>query len=315
MSGILIAFRQQPLDSTLSSDYAFMPSGMSDTPSLSQERDFYKIAEKMHTDKVAANYNLPGCLKNSSSCFRKGCIRKECQPWGHFYNTIYQKRFGQYSTDNVEPFQFLEIGFSTGYGYDAFNEFMPKAEAHSIEISCKYPLPEGWVNSARSNKRYQEYLDAKRLHCGNAVDVNFLHKVWTTEMNRTDAPPLKIVVDDASHLAAHMAQSVFFWFPRIQPRGLMVVEDIQPIVEANKFRTQFLPQIMSDLHYCGDPAQPPDTICFPTLQPLLASIHCEMHICIFERNDEPAVELSLNESIMPKGALDLNTCQALSKSF
>ena len=100
-------------------------------------------------------------------------------------------------------------------------------------------------------------------------------------MHRPDAPPLKIVVDDGSHLSWHMAQSVFFWFPRIEPGGLMVVEDIQPIDEANLFRTQFLPQIMSDLHFCGDPEQPPDNPCFPTLQPLLQSIHFEMHIWIF----------------------------------
>jgi len=43
---------------------------------------------------------------------------------------------------------------------------------------------------------------------------------------------------------------------------------------------------------CGDPAQPPDAPCFPTLQPLLGSIHCELHVCVFERNDQPAVELS-----------------------
>jgi Methyltransferase domain len=321
MNNILIAFRQEAIATTLSSSYAVMPAATSHQ-SLSQERDFYKIAEKMKTDKVAANYRLPGCLNNPDSCTRKGCVRKECRPWGHFYNTMYQKRLGQYSTDNTEPFQFLEIGFYNGFGYDTYKEFMPKAEAHSMEISCieEGPRAEGkwpkeWGNFALKNKRYQEYRDTKRLHCGDASDVNFLHKIWTTEMNRTDAPPLKIVVDDGAHVAAHMAQSVFFWFPRIQPRGLMVVEDIQPIKEANKFRTQFLPQIMTDLHYCGDPAQPPDTVCFPTLQPLLASIHCEMHICIFERNDEPAVELSLENSTMPKGALDLKTCQAVSDSF
>jgi hypothetical protein len=29
------------------------------------------------------------------------------------------------------------------------------------------------------------------------------------------------------------------------------VEDVQPIAEANAFRTQFLPQIMKDLHWCN----------------------------------------------------------------
>ena len=88
------------------------------------------------------------------------------------------------------------------------------------------------------------------------------------------------------------------------------MEDIQPIQEADKFRTQFLPLIMADLHFCGDPKWP-DEPCFPTLQPLLASIHCEMHICIFERNDEPEMELDVVQSNMPRSALDLKKCKSM----
>jgi len=189
-------------------------------------------------------------------------------------------------------------------------------ECHSIEIAC---LPEGpreegkwpWGNFAAKNPRYQQYLDENRLHCGDGNNVTFLDQVWKNEMKRPDAPPLKIVVDDGAHLAEHMAQTVFFWFPKIEPRGLLIVEDIQPISEANAFRTQFLPQIMKDLHFCGDPKQQPDELCFPTLFPLLASIHCEMHICIFERNDNPAKELSLEKSQLPKNALDLKQCKSM----
>ena len=176
------------------------------------------------------------------------------------------------------------------------------------------PREEGkwpWGNFAEKNPRYQQYLDENRLHCGDGADVSFLDSVWRNEMKRPDAPPLKIVVDDGAHLSEHMAQTVFFWFPRIEPRGLLIVEDIQPIHEANTFRTQFMPQIMKDLHFCGDPKEAQDELCFPTLFPLLASIHCEMHICIFERNDHPAREPSLEESILPKNALDLKQCKSM----
>jgi hypothetical protein len=135
-------------------------------------------------------------------------------------------------------------------------------------------------------------------------------------MHRPDAPPLKIVVDDGSHLSWHMAQSVFFWFPRIEPGGLMIVEDIQPIDEANLFRTQFLPQMMSDLHFCGDPSQKPDSPCFPLLQSLLQSIHCEMHICIFERNQKPAIpDLPLQDSVMPGHTFNAFECPSIGKSW
>ena len=83
-----------------------------------------------------------------------------------------------------------------------------------------------WGNFAEKNKNYQQYLDEERLHCGDASNLEFLDNIWRTNIHRPGAPPLRIVVDDGSHLSWHMAQSVFFWFPRIEPDGVMVVEDI-----------------------------------------------------------------------------------------
>jgi len=73
---------------------------------------------------------------------------------------------------------------------------------------------------------------------------------------------------------------------------------------------------MSDLHFCGDPNQDKDEACFPQLWPLLQSIHCEMHICVFERNMEPAKpDLSLEESKAPANALDLSKCYSFAHTF
>lgn len=83
------------------------------------ERDFYKIGKSTQTDKVAAPGRLAGCLKDDKSCTRPSCKRPECRPWGHHYDTIYQQRLGPYSRDDVKPFQFLEIGFFNGAGYDS----------------------------------------------------------------------------------------------------------------------------------------------------------------------------------------------------
>lgn len=272
------------------------------------QRDFLAIAMTTGTDKVLANQLLEKCLTDEKMCVRPGCAREACRPWGHFYNTMYQRWLGPYSTDTTEPFQFLEIGFYNGMGYESYKEFMPAAELHSMEINCKEDGDYG-INYAKQSPHYQQYLDDKRLHCGDASNLDFLNRIWSREMNRPNAPPLKVVVDDGSHLSRHMAQSVMFWFPRIQPRGLMIVEDIQPINLADKFRTQFLPQIMADLHFCGDPKWL-DQPCFPTLQPLLASIHCEMNICVFERNDQPAVNLPVAQSGLPANALDLKKCKS-----
>ena len=71
---------------------------------------------------------------------------------------------------------------------------------------------------------------------------------------------------------------------------------------------------MHDLHYCGnkeDPAE--DEACFPTLMGMIQSIHCEMHICVFERNMKEAKELSLEESRLPPNALDIKQCKSTLK--
>jgi hypothetical protein len=210
-----------------------------------------------------------------------------------------------------------------GSGFDTYTNFFAgtAAELHSMEISCLEPgkREEGkwpWGNFAKENPRYTTLRQQNRLHCGDASDLTFLDHIWTTQMRRPDAPPLKIVVDDGAHLSSHMVQSVFFWFPRIEPGGLLVIEDIQPIHEANLFRTQFLPQIMADLHFCGDPKETKDEACFPQLYPLLQSIHCEMHICVFERNQEPAIkDISIEASKSPPNALDLTQCYSFANPF
>jgi hypothetical protein len=103
-------------------------------------------------------------------------------------------------------FQFLEIGYFNGRGFDAYTELLPNAEKHSLEIAC---IPEGprseskwpWGNFAKKNPNYQSLLDANRLHCGDASNFLFLQTIWMTHMKRPDAPPLKVVVEDASHLS------------------------------------------------------------------------------------------------------------------
>lgn len=52
---------------------------------------------------------------------------------------MYQQTIGSYSLDDAAPFQFLEVGFFHGNGYDMYREFLPRGDCHSIEISCLPP--------------------------------------------------------------------------------------------------------------------------------------------------------------------------------
>jgi hypothetical protein len=68
---------------------------------------------------------------------------------------------------------------------------------------------------------------------------------------------------------------------------------------------------VKDIHYCGiEMFLKNDTACFPTIQPLLHAIHCEMHICVLVRNDEPATGhlLTREQSSIPPHAFDGKSC-------
>lgn len=259
------------------------------------KEQFYIVANRHVTDKIAG----PEELKNGH--FKREAKNEKCrvQP-SHFYHTMYQQKLSKLR-EGGKPFQFLEIGYYNGGGFDAFAEFLPMAEAHSMEISC-LPLQEGidkytegsgvwpkkWGNFAAKNKGYRALRDANRLHCGDASSFDFINTVWTQHMHRADAPPLMMVIDDGSHLSEHMVDTVFYWFPRLAPGGILVMEDIEPFNAPETFRVHFMRKIMQDVHYCGNDAEVREIEHFPTIRPLLQSVHCEMHICVFERNDQPA---------------------------
>jgi hypothetical protein len=317
--------------------------------SQEKEKDFKSIATKTGTDKVVGYALLPECISDTSGkhCAFPNAEREECRPWGHFYDTIYNRYLGKYTLESSKPIQFLEIGFYEGKGFEAYTKFLDddgggganlKHELHSMEISCieHGPRAEGkwpWANAAEKNPGYSDLLKNNRLHCGDASQYSFLKSIWdnkmkrnsnsdsnlnsnspstTDDQKRSPSPPLMVVVDDGSHQTEQMTTSLFFWIPRIEPGGILIMEDIQPIVQANKFRTHILPQVMKDIHWCGgeitgSSSGKKDEACFPRIQSFIHSIHCEMHICVFIRNSKPSEEPSEEDSIMPKNALNDDT--------
>jgi len=303
-----------------------------------KEKDFLQIATPTGTDKVAGHKYKSDCLLNRTSCTYPTNERQECRPWGHYYDTIYQKYVGKYSLPFSKQIQFLEIGYFQGKGFNAYTNYLDTHhELHSIEISCleKGLQSEGkwpWGNFAEINPRYTTLKDQEnRLHCGDASHYQTLKRIWDNDMKRTStstqtsttttsnnindndnvnesnitpssSPPLMVVVDDGSHVANQMTISLFFWLPRLEPGGILIMEDIQPSGEANPFRTHILPQVIKDLHWCGG-NDLKDTRCFPQLQPFLEGVHCEMHICVFIRNNKPSHEPNEVDSMMPIDAM------------
>eukprot|EP00977_Amphora_coffeiformis_P012393 scaffold3066_cov178-Amphora_coffeaeformis.AAC.1 len=95
--------------------------GDSQSPPLQQQgqqqhqRNFLEIARQSGTDKVRGTLFLQTCLDNPKACRKPKAKNPKCRVGAqHFYNTMYQKWLGPYSTDTADPFQFLEIGYYNG---------------------------------------------------------------------------------------------------------------------------------------------------------------------------------------------------------
>ena len=161
------------------------------------------------------------------------------------------------------------------------------------------------VTFAKSNPRHDALRSSHRLHCGDATQWDFSQHTWTTYLQRSeekDAPPLRVVIEDASHLSQHMVIAVFFFGSPVAPGGIRIIEAIESQSSSNRFRTD----LVQDVHYCGLPSEQEgtDQVRFPTLQPLLQAMHCEFNICVLQRNNKPAVEHNQTMSAPPRHALD-----------
>jgi hypothetical protein len=104
-----------------------------------EKRDFLEIGLRSGTDKVRGQPQLERCLEDSTKCTHPAMENPKCRTGaGHFYHTMYNKVLGKYSTDDAEPFQFLEVGYYNGKGM------------------CNYPAPAACKSIAMQTMLYKE---------------------------------------------------------------------------------------------------------------------------------------------------------------
>lgn len=113
------------------------------------------------------------------------------RPFGHFYHTMYQQTIGSYSLDDAAPFQFLEVGFFHGNGYDMYREFLPRGDCHSIEISC---LPPGSREEGKWVSMLEKWLILSLLYDGTRGFFVFVN----TEFNSMICVSLLILSFDSA---------------------------------------------------------------------------------------------------------------------
>jgi hypothetical protein len=230
---------------------------------LPVRRSFEEIAKRAGTDKVSQ----------------------------HNYGWFYQQHLGPISDDK---FVFIEIGFATGKGAAAWREYLQNADVHEFEIGC---APDRIMNNSwiTGTAHYKSFLDSGKLHCGSALNYSYAEPIM-----KSFGDQLKVVVDDGSHGAWAMIDSLNYFFPRIQANGLFFMEDMACSYHAGSagFVDYSLKPLLDDVN--RDPLDAATTRKgpnFPELHPLLKSIHCAQGICVFVRNDHPAV---MNATLPPQ---------------
>lgn len=220
-----------------------------------------------------------------------------CQVDGHLFDSVYQKWLGPLSTSDTDPFTFLQVAGLPNNGFEALGRFLPQALKQGVFFDCNVPF--SWTDmSALVNDH-----DLRRYHCvQNLTDVAHMTSLFETDMQ---THPFRVAVDDGSHQSAStMAAIMTQFFPRLEPGGLLFLE--QP---TRQFRQHVLPQLLHDVNWCSEEhdQRPP---CFPNVQPWLKGVHCELNICVLERNRQPAATRTTPRGMLPP-ANALNAPQCL----
>jgi demethylmacrocin O-methyltransferase len=137
-------------------------------------------------------------------------VKHKTDKWGsHFYTQHYHKHFAHLRDARIN---ILEIGIG---GYDdpqkggeslrMWQDYFPNARIYGIDIADK---------SAHDTDRIKTFQ-------GSQIDFPFLDKV-VDSIGRVD-----IIIDDGSHINSHAIDSFKYLFPKLDPNGIYVVEDLQ----------------------------------------------------------------------------------------
>ena len=121
----------------------------------------------------------------------------------HHYLPLYERYFAPWRN---RPLRFLEIGVFRGGSLELWRKFFgPEAVIYGIDID---------PTCARFDGQHAQ------VRIGSQDDPDFLNRV-VDEMGGVD-----VVLDDGSHVMAHIRASLDALFPRLSLGGLYVIEDL-----------------------------------------------------------------------------------------
>lgn len=128
----------------------------------------------------------------------------------HDYMSHYQAHLNSFKYKKV---RLLEIGVGGykradrgGCSLRMWKRYFPFGKVYAIDIYDKSPQEENRI----------------KIFKGSQVDLDFLDKVVNAIGN-----PIDIIIDDGSHINAHVITSFQYFFPKLNDGGIYIVEDTQ----------------------------------------------------------------------------------------
>lgn len=186
-----------------------------------------------------------------------------CEKWKHYF-PIYERHFSSFRTSLCTV---LEIGVGQG---------------GSLQLWKKYFGPLAQIIGIDINERCREFEEEQiRVRIGDQSDEKFLASVLN------EIGPPDIVIDDGSHMQAHVRTSFDFLYPRLSNTGVYLVEDLHaaywPEFGPGSFieHTKGLIDKLNAHHARG--AVGPDNFTYTT-----DAIHVYDSVVVFEKWPHPA---------------------------
>jgi len=120
----------------------------------------------------------------------------------HEYTGAYEEHLGA-AADSIG--KVLEIGVLDGASLLMWRDYFPRADIFGIDIAPRLEADQPRISVLR----------------GSQADAKFLRHVATTH------GPFDLIVDDGSHVPAHIICSLETLFAHLNPGGTYVIEDLQ----------------------------------------------------------------------------------------
>jgi hypothetical protein len=229
--------------------------------------------------KLPVNRDVPNTMDALSTApipqagmkdfLRIGLKRGTDKVTDHRYEFLYQEYLGPFSEDGVQPFTFMEIGYSGGNSARTWQEFLPSADIHEFEISCDKPYSHAHLIEHRN-------VNGINLHCGDAMNKDVVQ-----ESLANVSQPF-VIVDDGGHGPDDMLVPFKREWQRLQPGGFYFMEDLAESyqVDTQGFVQTMIKPLMVDLVSQGDAHYSP---AFAEISSTLDHIKCMQHICVFAK--------------------------------